>query len=328
MIVTLTANPSLDRTIELDGRLERGGVQRAGSTHAQPAGKGVNVSRAVAAAGSATLALLPGDTADPLVLGLDAASLPYRAMPIGASLRSNITLTEPDGTTTKINEPGPHLDADQQRELGGLVADAADGAAWLVLAGSLPPGVEADFYARLTATLRRELGGRCPKIAVDTSGAPLAALFDGGTGFGAAAVPTLLKPNADELAELVGGTTEAELEADPHRAVAAARELIGAGAEAVLATLGAAGAVLVTASGAWQGTHAPVTARSTVGAGDSSLAGFVLAESAGLPRPDCLRRAVAYGAAAASLPGSTIPTPSHTTEDAVRVVPLTGKDQP
>lgn len=326
MIVTLTANPSLDRTIELAAELARGGVQRAVSTHAQAAGKGVNVSRAVAAAGQDTLAVLPGDAADALVLGLDADGLPHRALPIGAGLRSNITLTEPDGTTTKVNEPGPLLGAEAQEELCALVAEASDGAEWLVLAGSLPPGVGPDFYARLTASLRRDLGERCPKIAVDTSGAPLSALFDAGTGLGPAAVPTLLKPNAEELAELVGGTTEAELESDPLLAVAAARRLIAAGAEAVLATLGAAGAVLVTADGAWQGSHAPVIARSTVGAGDSSLAGFVLADQAGLPRPDCLRRAVAYGAAAASLPGSTIPTPAHTTEDAVRVAPLTGKD--
>lgn len=326
MIVTLTTNPSLDRTIALDAELARGGVQRATSTTAQAAGKGVNVSRAIAKAGSQTLAVLPGDATDPLVTALTADGLPHRALPIGAALRSNITLTEPDGTTTKINEPGPHLDAEAQEALTRLVSTACDGASWLVLAGSLPPGVGAEFYARLTASLRERLGERCPRIALDTSGAPLAAVFTLADTDGAAVVPSLLKPNAEELAELVPGATEAELEADPLRAAAAAARLIEAGAEAVLATLGSAGALLVTEDGAWRATHAPVTARSTVGAGDSSLAGFLLAHQAGATHPGCLRRAVAYGAAAVSLPGSTIPSPTDTTEDAVSVTDLTDKD--
>ncbi|MBG6084359.1 1-phosphofructokinase family hexose kinase [Zhihengliuella flava] len=326
MIVTLTANPSLDRTIELDAPLSRGGVQRAVSTSAQAAGKGVNVSRAIATAGADTLAVLPGDARDPLITALTADGLPHRALPIGAGLRSNITLTEPDGTTTKINEPGPHLDAEAQEALTRLVTTASDGASWLVLAGSLPPGVGAEFYARLTAALRTRLGARCPRIALDTSGAPLTAVLRLAETDGPAVVPSLLKPNAEELAEIVPGTSEAELEADPARAAAAAARLIEAGAEAVLATLGAAGALLITADGAWHATHAPVTARSTVGAGDSSLAGFLLAHAAGAAHPDCLRRAVAYGAAAVSLPGSTIPSPTHTTEDAVSVTDLTTKD--
>ncbi|WP_309082391.1 1-phosphofructokinase family hexose kinase [Zhihengliuella sp.] len=319
MIVTLTANPSLDRTIDLAAPLVRGGVQRATATHAQAAGKGVNVSRAVATAGQPTVAVLPGDPSDPLVLGLAEDGLAHRALPIGQPLRSNVTVTEPDGTTTKINEPGPTLSRADQDALAALVAEASAGAAWLVLAGSLPPGVAPDYYARLAAQLRRTLGERCPRIAVDTSGAPLAATLAAGPD----AAPSLLKPNAEELAELVGGTTEAELEASPELTAATARQLLDRGVETVLATLGAGGAVLVTRDGAWRASHPPVAARSTVGAGDSSLAGYVLADLAGVDAPGRLARAVAYGAAAASLPGSVIPSPSHTDPGAVTVVDIT-----
>ncbi|MCG2624268.1 hexose kinase [Arthrobacter sp. I2-34] len=318
MIITFTANPSLDRTVELAAPLARGGVQRAVSATRQAAGKGVNVSRVLAASGLATLAVLPGDPEDQVTVRLRLDGLPHQAVPIGADLRSNITLTEPDGTTTKINEPGPAISPEQQDQLAAAVVDKADGAAWLVLAGSLPPGVPAGFYAALTARVRAELGGRAPRIAVDTSGEPLRALFAGGPD----AVPDLLKPNAEELAELTGRHDEAALEADPALAAAAAKLLLDEGAGAVLATLGSKGAVLATPAGSWFATHAPITARSTVGAGDSSLAGYLLAHSRGDSAPDCLRQAVAHGAAAASLPGTTLPALTQTTPDAVLVTAL------
>ncbi|MEE1621598.1 1-phosphofructokinase family hexose kinase [Zafaria sp. Z1313] len=316
MIITLTANPSLDRTVELSGPLQRGGVQRAGSASAQAAGKGVNVSTALAAAGVPTLAVLPGDPNDPVVLGLAERGLDHVALPVGQPLRSNITLAEPDGTTTKVNEPGPVLSPEQQRDLGTAVVSACRGAAWLVLAGSLPPGVPAAFYAELTVRVRDELGPEAPLVALDTSGDPLRAVFAAGR----AAAPDLAKPNAEELAELTG--TDEDFEADPARAAAAAAELVARGTGAVLATLGGRGAVLATAAGAWHGTHPPVAARSTVGAGDSSLAGYLIAHSAGADAPGCLAQAVAHGAAAVSLPGSTIPVPEQTTPGAVGVAVL------
>jgi 1-phosphofructokinase len=90
----------------------------------------------------------------------------------------------------------------------------------------------------------------------------------------------------------------------------------------VLATLGSKGAVLATPAGSWFAAHAPITARSTVGAGDSSLAGYLLAHSRGGTAPDCLRQAVAYGTAAAALPGTTLPALNQTTPDAVTVTAL------
>lgn len=319
MIITLTANPALDKTIELGEPLAPGAVQRAVASHVQAAGKGVNVSRAIAAAGGATLAVLPGANTDPLVTALAHDQLAHRNLPIAEALRTNTTLTDPDGTTTKINEPGPALDAQQLAELGELVAEAAAGASWLVMAGSLPPGVPAGFYAQLTAKLRAALGAKCPKIAVDTSGAPLLELF----AHGQQHIPDLVKPNAEELAQLAGGYSEAALEGSIELAASCAQQLLDRGAGAVLATLGAQGALLVTKQGAWHGSHTPIIPRSTVGAGDSSLAGYLLADAAGASAPERLRNAVAYGAAATQLPGSTIPTESDLTAGAVTVSELT-----
>ena len=102
----------------------------------------------------------------------------------------------------------------------------------------------------------------------------------------------------------------------------AREKLIDRGIGAVLATLGAAGAVLVDKDGAWLATPPPIVPRSTVGAGDSSLAGYLRAEVAGAPAPQRLQMAVAYGSAAAALPGTTLPSPAEIDLDGVRVTPI------
>lgn len=322
MIITLTCNPALDKTVELDAPLAPGQVQRALSTRIQAAGKGVNVARALHQAQEPSLALLPGDSSDPLLTALSEDTLPHRSLTIGAPLRTNITLVDPLGTTTKINEPGPVLSTSSLEQLEQLVLHSIEetNASWLVMAGSLPPSVPAHYYAQLTASLRRTLGQRCPRIAVDTSGDPLLALFD----FDELHVPDLVKPNGFELAQLTGGScTEAALEASVQLTAQASAQLLQRGALAVLATLGASGAVLSTAQGCWHGIHAPISVRSTVGAGDSSLAGYLLAEAAGADPAHRLAWAVAYGSAAAALPGSTIPTREDLQLDAVTVTALT-----
>ncbi len=300
-VVTLTANPSLDRTLVLPGALTRGGVARLGASSTEPGGKGVNVARVLAAAGTDVVAVVPADDTDPLVTALTALSLPLVTVPTGAPVRTNYTLTEPDGTTTKLNEPGTTLDAGTRTALTAALASAAEGAAWVALSGSLPPGTPADWYAELVRAVR----GTGARVAVDTSEAPLLALLAAGP----EAAPDLVKPNSEELAQ-VAGTTEAALLADPAALHAAVDVLHAGGIAEVLLTLGGDGAVLSTADGeVWSARPPRITVRSTVGAGDSSLAGHVLAALAGAPAAERLRRAVATGAAAAALPGSALPTP-------------------
>lgn len=332
MIVTFTANPSLDRTVALPGPLVRGEVQRAVSVSQESGGKGVNVSRALVASGLDSVAVLPGADSDPVLAGLRESAVPFVSLPISEPLRTNVALTEPGGVTTKINEPGPVMDADQQEALIKLLLESSRGASWVVLAGSLPPGFPADFYATAARRIRAAGNGSAPLIAVDSSGAPLAAAMSGGDAGAEPAVngsgkPDLLKPNAEELAELAAAAgfapaTAEQLEADPEAAARAAAAVVRSGVGAVLATLGSKGAVLVTADGAWLATHPPVAAVSTVGAGDSALAGYLLAHGRGAAPADCLRQAVAHGAAAASLPGSTVPAVHQTTPDAVTITAL------
>ncbi|MGB7963161.1 MAG: 1-phosphofructokinase [Propionicimonas sp.] len=318
MIVTLTANPGLDRTATLGEPLARGGVNRVTSVTVEPGGKGINVARVIHAAGHPVRAILPAGHRDPILALLDRIALPYRSVPLPDEVRVNITLTEQDGTTTKINEPGPTLSAAAIDQLAHLLVLESEHADWVVLSGSLPPGVPTNWYADLVRALRP---WGC-KIAVDTSDAPLLALVDQ---FPEAA-PDLLKPNSEELAQLTGADAE-ELEAsakagDPTSCVAAARTLLDRGVRAVMATLGGSGAVLVTQEGAWHASPPPITLRSTVGAGDSSVAGYVLAHTRGASAPDLLRTAVAYGSAAASLAGTALPRPDQLNVGGVTIVAI------
>lgn len=318
MIVTVTPNPSIDRTVMLSSPLTRGAVHRVTSVTNQAGGKGVNVAKVLTMAGVDALAVLPAAANDPLVSALQAAAVPYRVVPTGEAARTNLTITEQDGTTTKINEPGATLDASALRAFTDAVLDAAKDAAWVVMSGSLPPGVPASWYGDVVALLASH---PC-RIAVDTSDAPLAALV-GSLDRGA---PDLIKPNAEELASVLGldpgALEDAVAQGDPTPVVAAARQLIDRGIGAVLATLGAAGAVLVDSGGAWMATPPPIVPRSTVGAGDSSLAGYVRAEVGGAEPPQRLQMAVAYGSAAAALPGTTLPAPAEIDLNAVRVSPI------
>lgn len=314
MIVTLTVNPSLDRTVALAQPLERGAVQRVTASHEEPGGKGVNVTRALAASGARSIAVLPAGSDDPFNSALHAAHVPVAVVPIAGRLRSNLSLTEPDGTTTKLNEPGPSLSNDEQQALvDELVRHAAD-ASWLVLAGSLAPGLADDFYVRVIRAVRR--AGLDCRIAVDTSGAPLAALVDTGEPV------DLVKPNGEELAELAGVADAERLEADPDRVALLAAGLAPRGIRSALVTLGATGAVLVTGDGAWFAPAPRIVPRSTVGAGDSSLAGFLLAVTEGAGPGAALAQAVAHGAAAASLPGSAVPSRDLADASAITVTPI------
>jgi len=319
MIVTLTANPSVDRTVTLPEPLRRGAVHRAIATTSHPGGKGVNVARVITAANVPAVAVLPGNATDPLLLALTDAGIDHRGIAFPGTARTNLTITEPDGTTTKINEPGATLSVETRAALTDCLRELAADASWVALSGSLPPGVPVGWYADLVAALR----SLPVRIAVDTSDAPLLALA---AEFGRVA-PDLIKPNAEELGQLAGvdGTElEAAAEAgDPNPTARAARTLIeNGGPAAVLATLGGAGAVLVTEGGAWHATPPPIAVASTVGAGDSSLAGYLLADLDGADPAERLARAVAYGSAAAALPGTALPSPADTNPGAVTVTSL------
>ena len=309
MIVTLTPNPSVDRTIEVEV-LHRGAVLRARSSRVDPGGKGVNVSRALAANGRKTRAVLPGGgwEGEQLAALLAPADVPVVVVPVAEPVRANVSVVEPDGTVTKLNELGPRLSPEEVEALTAATVGAAADAEWLACTGSLPPGAPIDFYASVV----ERLGAASVKVAVDSSGAPLVAALEAG--------PDLVKPNREELAEATGLPV-----ATLGDVVAAAEQLRARGARTVLASLGADGAVLVEAGRATYGHARVERPRSAVGAGDAMLAGFLAGGGSG---PQALAEALAWGAAAASLPGSRMPTPDDLDHAAVSLADRIDPDRP
>ena len=314
MIVTLTPNPSIDSTLALSDELTRGAVQRLDTVTAVAGGKGINVAHAVFLAGEDTQADFPAGRLDPFVPLVNEIGFPIKTVRIPNNVRTNTTVTEPDGTTTKLNGPGAPLSAEHIKALEKMLIHAVSPeVTWVVLAGSLPPGVPVDWYSRLTVLIHEKSPGT--RVAVDTSDAPLREVGLHLEKPGAA--PNLIKPNGLELGQLVGVDGQ-QLE-DRARAgefspiIESATRLVERGIEQVLVTLGDAGAVLVNADGAWVASTPKITAVSTVGAGDCALAGFVLAHSQGLSTADSVIQAVSYGSAAAALPGTTIPRPDQVT---------------
>jgi 1-phosphofructokinase len=303
VIVTLTANPSLDRTLEIPS-LDRGQVIRATAERVHPGGKGVNVARALVANDVPARAVLlaggrGGDQLLALLTGLGVEVVP---VPIAETIRENVSVVEPDGTVTKLNALGPQLSPDEIARLIQVTVDASREADWVALCGTLPPGASDDLYATLVTELHL-IGVR---VAVDTSGPALIEAI--------AAGPDLIKPNGDELAEAIAVPIQ-----DLGDVVNGARMLLDQGVGHVLVTLGSEGAVSVAGSGALRAWTDPVVPRSTVGAGDATLAGFLSARET---QSVALRTAVAWGAAAVEQPGTGMPGPADIDIDRVKVQEL------
>jgi 1-phosphofructokinase len=299
MIVTVTPNPSLDRTLEVD-ELLRGEVVRAYAERSDPGGKGVNVSRALVANGYPSRAVLPLGGADGRLLAslLVDLGIGVAGVPIADEIRSNVTVVEPNGTVTKLNAPGPRLSAAEVEALLERAVAAAEGAEWVVASGSLAPGTPEDLYARLVEDVRA-VGAR---VAVDTSGAALERVLSLG--------PDVLKPNERELSEVTGVVPETLGDV-----VLAANELRAKGVGTVVVSLGPSGAVLVDDDDPVHAASDVIVPRSTVGAGDALLAGFLAAGAAG---GRALAEGVAWGAAACALPGTAVPGPGYLRRDLVR----------
>jgi 1-phosphofructokinase len=292
VIVTVTPNPSLDRTLHVP-RLEPGVVNRASATMTEPSGKGVNVALALHGVGVDVRAVLPvgGATGAEIIAGLTDLGLGTIAVPIAGAVRSNVSVIEADGRSTKVNEPGPTLSAGEVDALCAAALSASGDGDWVLWAGSLPAGFTPDRLARAVADARaaRRL------VAVDASGAALAAVLDNERGDG---LPHLIKPNADELADVL----DVELRTIGD-VTAAAQVLVTRGVRTVLVSLGGHGALLVERdlSTPLHGVAAARRVVNTVGAGDAFLAGFLAVPSGGA---EALANALRFGATAVEHDGT------------------------
>jgi 1-phosphofructokinase family hexose kinase len=290
MIVTVTLNPSLDRTLSVPA-FNPGKLHQARLIRVDLGGKGINVSRALRAVDfpSRILGFAGGRTGSTLRDGLEEA-FAVSFVEVGDDIRQNITLLdESNGEYTKINEQGPTIGPSQLAALEELVERTVQPGDLWAFCGSLPPGAPPDWYARLISRVQEKKA----LAFLDASRTPLRE--------GMRAGPYALKVNVDEAGELLGCHLEGE-----QAVLEAARQLQAKGTCLVAITRGAEGLVLATKTGIVIASPPPVTALSSVGAGDATLAGLLWAVSDQCDPVTMACRAVACGTAAAMQAGSGV----------------------
>ncbi|WP_407312337.1 1-phosphofructokinase [Pseudomonas sp. nanlin1] len=281
-ILTLTLNPALDLTVETHA-LHLGEVNRSEAMHSHAAGKGLNVAQVLADLGhSLTVSgFLGEDNLQPFEALFAARQFDDQFIRVAGETRSNIKLAERGGRVTDINGPGTYVDAAAQEALLARLERIAPGHDAVVVAGSLPRGVNAQWLQALLERLF-ELG---LKVALDTSGAALRS--------GLATRPWLVKPNTEELGEVL------EIPLDtPEQQVAVAKRLHAQGIENVVISQGAQGVSWFFGGNGLHAMPPTVDVASTVGAGDSLLAGMVHGLLSGHAPEQSLRTATAIAAMA------------------------------
>lgn len=301
-VVTVSLNPAIDQSTSVD-RVVPEDKLRCAPPSFEPGGGGLNVSRALGRMGTESLALWTsaGPAGQQLHGLLDAVGLTHRAIPVSGLTRTNVVVFEASSTHQyRFGMPGPTLGEADLAAVLGAVQRLEPTPEVVVLSGSLPPGAPADTYAQLIRALPETV-----RVVLDTSGEALQAGLQAGV--------HLLKPNLRELSRLAGRALESDADV-----VAVARDLISARkATRVVVSLGAGGALAVSAEEVLEARAPTVPIRSKVGAGDSMVAGMVHALRAGGGLGELVRQGVAAGAAAVMTDGSELCRP----EDVARLAP-------
>ena len=299
MIITLTLNPAVDETMWID-RLAPGEVHRVHEVHTDPAGKGINASRMVHRLGCPTIALglVGGDAGDMIEKALAKEGVQHHFVRVAGETRINFTLVEASGVASSFYAPGPDASPDALAALERMLEVWMRAGRVLVLAGSLPPGVPTGAYAKYVRAAR-EAGLR---VFLDASGDALREGLD--------AQPDLIKPNAEEAEELLGRRLDGEA-----AVIGAARELAQR-AGMVVISMGSKGSVCARGGDAWRIASPKIERRSTVGSGDSMVAGIAVA----MARGDGVEAALALGTAAGAATAMSLGTSLGTAADVAALV--------
>ncbi|HJD20702.1 MAG TPA: 1-phosphofructokinase family hexose kinase [Candidatus Gemmiger faecigallinarum] len=295
MIVTVTFNPAIDKTARIDALCPHG-LNRLGQVEQDVGGKGVNVSKMLAALGQDSVAcgFAAGQAGRQVVETLRAwpgGHITPDFVSIPGETRTNLKLVEPDGALTELNESGPAASPAHLETLTRTLLGHAGPGTLFVLAGSIGPGVPEEIYRTLTLRLRAA-GAR---VLADADGPLFARAVQ--------AAPDVVKPNAFELCQYFGvETTDAVDEL-----AAMGRALTEQGVGLVCISMGSRGACFVQGQTAWYAPALPIVPASTVGAGDAMLAGVACGMDRRLPLEGCLKLGMAASAAACTTPGTRPP---------------------
>jgi 1-phosphofructokinase family hexose kinase len=296
LIVTVTVNPAIDRTVFVDKLVfeDRAYIE---STTEGAGGRGLNASIVLHSYGEPTLAILPsgGDSASHIESYLGCCGFPYRVVPTEARIRTNLIITDKLGLTVKLNEPGPSVSPEEVERLKSAVRDVLSGASWLLLCGSLPPGVPTSFYRELLADAR----SAGVQTLLDADGEALQ--------HGLEERPSVVTPNQQEAARLLN---KALITRQHFRS--AAQRILSMGAESVILSLGSRGAIAAREGEVFEVVPPRIDAVCPIGAGDALNAAFAWSMKHGNDFATSVRWGVAAGSASAQLPGLQFATLEQT----------------
>jgi 6-phosphofructokinase 2 len=303
LILTLTINPAIDHNVTADRLVfeDRGYIV---STSESAGGRGINASCVIHSFGADTLAIAPsgGESGKRFRKMLCGCGFPVEFVSMESEIRTNLTITDRQGLTIKLNHPGPTLSIEECDGLEAAVSRKLPGADWLMLCGSVPPGVPAGFYSKLIRSAKEQ----GVKTLLDTDGEALSE--------GVEAAPTVVAPNQQEAERLLNTAliTRGQF-------LDAAKRIRRMGAEYVILSLGSRGAIGAHANGRVEVLPPRVEAVCPIGSGDALAAAFVWARAKGSEFADALRWGVAAGSASATLPGLRFATLAQTKEMYERV---------
>ena len=298
LILTVTINPAVDRTITAD-RLVFEDRAYVISRSDAAGGRGINASRVLQSFGIDTLAIVTsgGNNGELFQKLLSKESFPTEVVPIKGEIRNNFTITDKHGLTIKLNETGPMVTKKELEKIEKAVASRLSKADWLMLCGSIPPGVSTDVYCKLIEMARKHN----VKTLLDADGDALL--------HGVEAGPTVVAPNQQEAERLLNRA----LLTRAHFREAATR-IKAMGPQSVLLSLGSRGVMAIDGDRAFEVVPPRIEALSPIGAGDAMAAAFVWARATRRDFPDSVRWGVAEGTATAQLPGMEFATPAQAKE--------------
>jgi 1-phosphofructokinase family hexose kinase len=296
LIITLTINPAIDRTVTVDKLVFEDRAYILDRTEAA-GGRGINASHVIHSFGGKTLALLTcgGSNGERMSKFLSGLGFPFECVRVKEESRTNFTVSDKQGLTIKLNEIGAPLDKRELKEIHDLVEARLSKAHWIMICGSIPPGVPAQFYCDVIRLAKK----RGVKTLLDTDGDALVQGLD--------AKPTVITPNQHESERLLGRALITR-----SQCLDALERIQKMGPESVILSLGSRGAVGSGPDGVFEVLPPHVDVLCPIGSGDAMAAAFTWGMEKKKSFAESLRWGVAAGTAKATLPGLTFPTLEQT----------------
>ncbi len=292
MIITVTMNPAIDKTVDIE-KLQPGGLNRIQRVEYDAGGKGINVSKTIRELGGSSIAagFLGGNAGRTIETVLQEKGIQHDFIWVDGETRTNTKVYEKTGEVTELNEPGPQITGEAVEQLLQKLEGYADEKALFILAGSIPNGVDKNIYAEIT----KRVHARGARVLMDADGE----LFRNALKAG----PDIIKPNRVELEEYAGFDYRASVE----ELLGAAKDLKGQGIETVAISMGKSGAMFVRGDYQVKCPPLSVKAHSTVGAGDAMVAALAYAWDKNLDDEQTVRLCIATSAGAVTTIGTKPP---------------------